>query len=50
MCNPTFKTGVKYSATPSAVPFTELITLCIADLYGKKFKSIKNGKDQDIHF
>lgn len=25
----TFNTGVKYSATPSAVPFTELNTLCI---------------------
>jgi len=27
----TFSTGVKYSATPSAVPFTEFITLCIVD-------------------
>lgn len=25
----TFSTGVKYSATPNAVPFTELYTLCI---------------------
>lgn len=28
----TFKTGVKYSATPRAVPFTELKTLCISML------------------
>lgn len=26
----TFKTGVKNSATPKAVPFTVLITLCIS--------------------
>ena len=26
----TFKTGVRYSATPSAVPFILLMTSCIA--------------------
>lgn len=25
----TFRTGVRYSATPSAVPFTVLITFCM---------------------
>lgn len=29
----TFNTGVKYSATPNAVPFTEFITLCIIDKF-----------------
>ncbi|CAD1471712.1 unnamed protein product, partial [Heterotrigona itama] len=42
----TFNTGVKYSATPSAVPFTELMTLCIAISCNKKFKFTKNVKDQ----
>lgn len=42
----TFNTGVKYSATPSAVPFTELMTLCIAISCNKKFKFSKSVKDQ----
>lgn len=46
MIKHTFSTGVKYSATPSAVPFTELITLCIAFLQNRKFKFIKSEKDQ----
>lgn len=29
----TFSTGVRYSATPNAVPFTELKTLCIAQAF-----------------
>lgn len=27
----TFKTGVKYSATPKAVPFTEFMTFCMLE-------------------